>query len=52
MQDQINDLYEQLVYLDEIAGQLDPETNAKTDAQRKELIAEIKELEKCGSRWG
>lgn len=52
MQDQINDLYEQLVYLDEIAGQLDPETNAKTDAQRAEILKEINELKKCGSRWG
>lgn len=52
MQDQINDLYEQLSYLDEIAGELDAETNAKVDAQRKELLAEIKELKKCGSRWG
>ena len=33
-QERINDLYEQIIYLDEIAGQLDPETNARVDAER------------------
>jgi hypothetical protein len=52
VQETINELYEELVHLDEIAGELDPESNAKIDARRQEIKAEIKELEKCGSRWG
>ena len=49
MQDTINDLYEELVYLDEIAGELDPETNAKIDARRKEILEEIKDLKGLGT---
>lgn len=41
----ISSLYEELIYLDEIAGELDPESNAKVDAQRQLLVAKIKELE-------
>lgn len=41
----LNSLYEELIYLDEIAGELDPESNAKVDAQRQLLVAKIKELE-------
>ena len=41
----ISSLYEELIYLDEIAGELDPETNARVDAQRQLLVAKIKELE-------
>ena len=44
-QDKINDLYEQLIHLDEIAGQLDPETNARIDAQRVALRQQILHLE-------
>ena len=40
-QDIINSLYEQIIYLDEIAGQLDPESNARTDAQRVALKQRI-----------
>jgi len=52
MQDQINDLYEELFMLDEIAGELDEATNAKTDERRREILFEINELKKCASRWG
>lgn len=40
-QERINDFYEQIIYLDEIAGQLDPETNAQIDAQRVALKQRI-----------
>ena len=40
-QDLINSLYEEIVYLDEIAGQLDPESNARTDTQRVALKQRI-----------
>jgi hypothetical protein len=45
-------LYEELIYLDEIAGELDEESNAKIDARRKEILAEIREIEQFCSRWG
>jgi hypothetical protein len=45
-------LYEELIYLDEIAGELDEESNAKIDARRKEILAEIREIERFCSRWG
>lgn len=51
MQDTIDNLYEELVYLDEIAGELDPETNAKVDARRAEIKLEIMELRSLGTRW-
>ena len=37
-------LYNELVHLDEIAGELDEETNAKIDAQRWKLYQQIQEL--------
>ena len=40
-QERINDLYEQIIYLDEIAGELDPETNARVDAERVALKQRI-----------
>ena len=40
-QERINDLYEQIINLDEIAGQLDPETNARIDAERVALKQRI-----------
>lgn len=49
---ELNELYEELILLDEIAGELDPESNAANDARRAELAREIKELETLGSRWG
>jgi hypothetical protein len=51
MQDEINMLYEELIYLDEIAGELDAEANAKIDQRRAEIKAEIKEIEKLSTRW-
>lgn len=45
MQENINSLYEELIHLDEIAGELDPESNRKIDARRGEIMAKIKELE-------
>lgn len=41
----INALYEELIYLDEIAGELDPESNARIDIRRKELKQQIIDLE-------
>ncbi len=52
MIDTINSLYEELIFLDEIAGILDEESNRKTDERRKQLKVEIQELEKISSRWG
>ena len=52
MSDTTNYLYEELIYLDEIAGELDPESNAKHDARGKEILAEIRAIEKLSSRWG
>ncbi len=45
MQENVNELYEQLVFLDEIADQLDDESNAKTNAMRRQLIQQIRTLE-------
>ncbi len=50
MQD-IHSLYEELIHLDEIAGQLDPESNARIDARRQQLIAEIRTLENDPTEW-
>jgi ABC-type phosphate transport system ATPase subunit len=44
MSEELIGLYEDLIYLDEIAGELDPETNARIDQQRAELKAKIIEL--------
>ena len=52
MEDTLNNLYEELIYLDEIAGELDPESNAKIDLRRRELVKEIRECESISSRWG
>ena len=40
-QERIISLYEQIIYLDEIAGQLDPETNARVDEVRVALKQRI-----------
>ena len=45
MDPKIASLMEELISLDEIAGELDPESNARIDAKRKELKAKIIELE-------
>ena len=47
----IDSLYEELIYLDEIAGELDDESNAKIDARREEIKREIFELESLGTRF-
>lgn len=41
----LRSLYEQLIHLDEIAGQLDPETNARIEQQRVALKQQIREIE-------
>lgn len=41
----IHSLYEELIHLDEIAGELDPESNAKIDARRAELKKQIEQIE-------
>ena len=38
-------LYNELIHLDEIAGELDEESNARIDEQRRRLAAQIRELE-------
>ena len=52
MEATLDALHEELIYLDEIAGELDPESNAKIEARRAELIKEINEVRSIGSRWG
>jgi len=52
MSDTTDYLYEELILLDEIAGELDPESNARTEARRQAILAEIREIEKLSSRWG
>lgn len=51
MQDTINALYEELIYLDEIAGELDPESNARIDQRRAEILQEIKDLRSLGTAY-
>jgi hypothetical protein len=45
IQDQINNVYEQMIYLCEYRGELDPESNAKIEAQLSELQDELQVLE-------
>jgi ABC-type phosphate transport system ATPase subunit len=45
MSETVQALYEQLIHLDEIAGELDPESNRKIDEQRASLVQQIKLLE-------
>ena len=52
MTDTINNLYEEMIYLCEVRGELDPESNAKIEARIRAINAEIKELESISSRWG
>ena len=39
--ERVNALYEQIIHLDEIAGELDPESNARIDAERVALKQQI-----------
>jgi len=48
--DQIHALYEELILLDEIAGELDTDSNSRIDRRRKELVAQIQQLEKAVDR--
>ena len=41
----VNDLMEELILLDEIAGELDAESNAINDHRRAELVRQIKQIE-------
>jgi hypothetical protein len=43
--DQINSLYNDLINLCEIRGELDPESNAKTEEKINQITAEIQVLE-------
>ena len=52
MNDTIDNLYEELVYLCEVRGELDPESNAKIEERIRAINAEIKELKNISSRWG
>ncbi len=45
MNEQLDSLYEELVHLDEMAGQLDPETNANIEARRVAVKQQILEIE-------
>ena len=45
MREKLDGLYEELIMLDEIAGELDDESNVRVDARRAELKQEIKKLE-------
>lgn len=42
----LNDVLEQLIYLCEIRGELDPETNARTEQKIAELESKYRELSK------
>lgn len=46
MADLIDNLMEELIYLDEVAGELDPDTNARIERERVALKQQIIELEK------
>ena len=41
----VNDLMEELILLDEIAGELDAESNTINDRRRAELVRQIKQIE-------
>lgn len=45
IQDQIHNVYEQMIYLCEYRGELDPESNAKIEAKLSELQDELQVLE-------
>lgn len=44
MSTDIHCLYEELIYLDELSGQLDPETNQAMDHRRCQIQLEIQRL--------
>ena len=45
IRDQINNVYNEMIYLCEVRGELDPESNAKIEAKLQELSAELQVLQ-------
>lgn len=45
IQDQIHNVYEQMIYLCEVRGELDPESNARIEQQIRDLQDELQVLE-------
>ena len=45
IQDQINDVYEQMIYLCEVRGELSPEDNARTEQKIRDLQDELQVLQ-------
>jgi ABC-type phosphate transport system ATPase subunit len=45
IRDQINNVYNDMIYLCEVRGELDPESNAKIEAKLKELQDELQVLQ-------
>jgi ABC-type phosphate transport system ATPase subunit len=45
IRDQINNVYNEMIYLCEVRGELDPESNAKIEAKLKELQDELQVLQ-------
>lgn len=45
IQDQINNVYEQMIYLCEYRGELDPEFNARIEQQIRDLQDELQVLQ-------
>ena len=43
--DQINNLYNDMIYLCEVRGELDPESNAKIEAKLQDLSYELQVLQ-------
>ena len=45
VQEHIDNIYEEMVYLCEVRGELDPESNAKIEKRIGELHAELRRFE-------
>jgi len=45
IQNQINNVYEQMIYLCEVRGELDPESNARIEQQIRDLQDELQVLQ-------
>ena len=45
IQNQIHNVYEQMIYLCEVRGELDPESNARTEQKIRDLQDELQVLE-------
>lgn len=46
IQAKLDSLYEEIILLDEVAGQLSPADNARVDLRRREIRSEIERLQK------